>query len=68
MFIVIGAAYREIETDHNPLLKEARRRANESYEKGPASGYGNSKFKSKRPENNDNGEKSFWERGEDGSH
>jgi hypothetical protein len=63
MFIMIGAAFREIETDHNPLLKEARKRAAESYERGPANAF-EQRFKSRRAENNkDSGEKSFWDEG-----
>jgi hypothetical protein len=29
MFILIGEAYRKIEIDHNPLLREARKKMNE---------------------------------------
>lgn len=50
MFILIGEAYRNIETDHNPLLKEARKRAYETYDSTPTGR--DSNFKSRRPENN----------------
>ena len=62
MFILIGEAYRQIENEHNPLLREARKRASETYEQGPSNAF-NAKFKSRRPENKsqDNGEKSFWD-------
>jgi hypothetical protein len=59
MFILIGEAYREIEADHNPLLKEARRRASETFDKSESS----SNFKSRRPEN-----KSSFDRDEDNSY
>lgn len=49
MFILIGESYRQIESDHNPLLREARRRAAETYESGSSDK--KSTFKSKRPEN-----------------
>lgn len=55
MFVLIGAAYRQIETEHNPLLREARKRASETYEKGPSGGFADSKFKSRRPENKGEG-------------
>lgn len=61
MFILVGEAYRTIETDHNPLLKEARKRAGESYEKGPSN---ESSFRSKRPEGKD---RAFYD-DEEGSH
>lgn len=63
MFILIGEAYRNIENEHNPLLKEARKRASETYENSTASAF-NSKFRSRRPDGNkgqDNGEKAFWD-------
>jgi hypothetical protein len=50
MFILIQEAYRQIENEHNPLLREARKRAAETYERGPAEAF-NAKFKSRRPEN-----------------
>ncbi len=50
MFILVGEAYRKIEVDHNPLLKEARRKMAETYESGPSENLKN--FKSRRPENN----------------
>ena len=67
MFILIGEAYRSIENEHNPLLKEARKRAADTYERGPSNAF-NAKFKSRRPENQgqDNGEKAFWD--DDGTH
>lgn len=49
MFMVIGEAYRQIETEHNPLLKEARRRAAETYES--SFNRGQKGFKSRRAEN-----------------
>lgn len=62
MFILIGAAYRQIETDHNPLLREARKRAADTYEKGPSE----SNFKSRRPENRSESDKSFWDNDAEG--
>ena len=49
MFILIGEAYRNIENEHNPLLKEARKRASETYENSTANAF-NSKFKYRRPD------------------
>lgn len=49
MFMLVQEAYRHIETENNPLLKEARKKAAETYESGSNSM--NSKFKSRRPEN-----------------
>jgi hypothetical protein len=60
MFILIGGAYRQIEIEHNPLLREARRKAAESYESGPTS---DSKFKSRRPENSGDFKNFFYEEG-----
>ncbi|CDW90586.1 UNKNOWN [Stylonychia lemnae] len=48
MFILIGEAYRSIESDHNPLLREARKKAADTYETTAETI--NSKFKSRRPE------------------
>lgn len=65
MFILIGEAYRTIETEHNPLLREARKRAADTYESGPTM---SQKFKSRRPENrsnafyDDNGEETTHEK------
>ncbi len=53
MFIAIGEAYRFIESEHNPLLKEARRKAAEQYD---SSDFSKKDFKSRRPEN-----QSFYE-------
>lgn len=52
MFILIGEAYRKIESDHNPLLREARKKAAEHYESGPSENTHN--FKSRRKENREN--------------
>jgi len=62
MFILIQEAYRQIENEHNPLLREARKRAAETYDRSTADAF-NAKFKSRRPENktDDYGEKSFWD-------
>lgn len=49
MFIMIGEAYRQIEIDFNPALREARRKAAETYET-PAETI-NKNFRSRRPEN-----------------
>lgn len=49
MFILIGEAYRKIEVDHNPLLREARKNAAENYDSGPSNS--NTNFKSRRPDN-----------------
>jgi hypothetical protein len=67
MFILIQEAYRQIENDHNPLLREARKRAAETYERGPEAAF-NAKFKSRRPENKtyESGEKPFWDAENDG--
>jgi hypothetical protein len=42
-------------------LREARKRAAESYERGPSEAF-NAKFKSRRPENrtDENGDRAFW--------
>lgn len=57
MFILVGEAYRNIETDHNPLLREARKKAVNTYEKTAENI--NSKFRSRRPENKD--DKDFFD-------
>ncbi len=49
MFIVIGEAYRQIEVEHNPLLREARRKAAESYDNSFNEKM-NEAFKSRRAE------------------
>jgi hypothetical protein len=55
MFVLIGEAYRMIETEQNPLLKEARKMAASSYERSES----HSTFKSRRPDNKS--EKDFYE-------
>lgn len=56
MFILIGEAYRQIEVEHNPLLREARKRASESYDSSFNEKM-NEAFKSRRAEqkNKENG-------------
>lgn len=49
MFVLVGEAYRQIEMEHNPLLREARKQAQNSYER--AQDEMERKFKSRRPEN-----------------
>ena len=64
MFMLVGEAYRSIEIEHNPLLREARKYAAETYDKGPSE---RSNFKSRRPENK--GERAFYEgEDDDGNH
>eukprot|EP00347_Sterkiella_histriomuscorum_P018826 403344025 len=49
MFILIGEAYRQVEIDFNPALREARKKAAEQYETTAETI--NRNFKSRRPEN-----------------
>ena len=47
--MMVQEAYRHIETENNPLLKEARKKATSTYDNTASTI--NSKFKSRRPEN-----------------
>ena len=47
MFMLVGEAYRQIEMDHNPALRDARARASNYYEKADGS---DQSFKSRRPD------------------
>ena len=63
MFILIQGAYRQIEVEHNPLLREARQRAASTYETGDGESK-KSDFKSKRKENKERG---FYENSSTGN-
>jgi curved DNA-binding protein len=49
MFILIGDAYRQIEVEYNPLLREARKKAAQSYDNSFNEKM-NEAFKSRRAE------------------